>query len=353
MASDYSVSASGSGRGSGDSSSDAQQTLSATLSTPSMPDIFVWAPEDGSSLRNSNPQCAFDSADPYFDFGLHQAPPPKLQPSDQHEDGEAMIQENEYDDGDGDSIYEDIPEDFDHTQIVPRRSEYEEEHEYEHNFTREVILQQSPPPPPTPEKPKKLRSRAASFIKSLGRSNKKNTPVLNLADASPTRRATSQDLDRDTIRSKRSIIFNLTRRNKSTTALHRVSTTESDLSLDPDPFSSNPIVPPVPPVPVQYESQVRKPILRRQETAPSSLRDRANYQPSPPLPPLPPISSPPFKPFCQSTPPTADYFSSQKTPAPHKETSGPSLVTPPPRGSSHVKLPSLHFEGLQFDLESF
>lgn len=353
MASVYSTSASGgSGRGSGDSSSDAQQTLSATLSTPSMPDIFVWAPEDDRSLRNSNPQCAFDSADPYFDFGLHQDPPPKPQPSDQHEETEEMIQELDYDEEDNESIYEEVQEDFDHVQVVPRKSGFQDD-EQELVFTRQVILQQSPPPPPSPEKSKNLKSRAASFLRSLSRSSKKNTSGLNLAETQPSRRATSQDLpssDRDTIRSKRSVLFNFARRNKSTTALSRVSTTESDLSLDPDPFSSTP---PVPPVPVEYESQVRKPILRRQETEPSSLRNRAIQKPSAPLPPLPSVHSPPFNPFSQSSPPTTDYFPSRNPSNSLSERPMPSLVTPPPRGSSHVKLPSLHFDSLQFDLASF
>jgi hypothetical protein len=355
MASLYSTSASGSGRGSRDSSSDAQQTLSATLSTPSMPDIFVWAPEDGGSVRNSNPKCAFDSADPYFDFGLQQEPPPQTQSPDQHEENETMIQDIDSDD-DCESIYQDIEEDFVHTQVAPRKSGFEDTQE-PIVFTREAIFQQ-PPPPPVPEKPKNLRNRAASFIKSLGRQSKK-TSVVYSPELQQSRRAASQDRpssDRDTIRSKRSILFNLTRKNKSTTALHRVSTTESDLSLDPDPFSSTPPVPPVPPVPIEYESQVRRPVLRRQGTEPSSLRNRAIQQASPPLPPLPSINTPPFKPFSHSSPPTVDYFPSRVPSASHKEKpipSTPSLVTPPPRGSSHVKLPSLHFESLEIDLGSF
>lgn len=364
-----SSSVSGRGRESGDSvSSGALQTPSTTLSLPSMPDIFVWAPADENSKFRGRPQCAFDSSDPYFDFGISQDPPTKLQIPVERQEG--MQQEFEFEHGD--EPYDDVEEEeIEQVKIIPRKSTVDYTGNEPIAFTRESLLQQSPPgplPPPLPEKPKKLKTRATSFFKSFGRSTKKSNN--DLSTEVMARRATSQDLpssERDTLRKKRSILFSLSRKNKSTTSLSRLST-ESDLSLDPDPFSS---APPVPPIPAKYEVHKRKsvvqPILRRQGTEPMSLRSRAN-ETSPPLPPIPTfnesdsssVGSTIFKSssFVESTPPMLDYFDSQddfsttlKLDDMSPSTSGDSDARVKP--NAHQKLPSLHFESLHFDIASF
>jgi len=418
MTSAYSTSASGDGRESGDSVfSGAQETPSTTVSesTRSMPDIFVWAPEEERTDLKLPPQCAFDSTDPHFDFGLQQDPLAKLQLGDTQvglagDEDEDYGEEVQYEDAD--SFYDDAEEEEEEEgqiQVVPRKSGVEVEVAGDVEpvvFTRESIFQQtSPPPPPVPEKEpaKNFRNRAASFIKSLGRSNRKaSVSTSNSSDTrnqlrtqsesqSQTRRATSQDIpssDRDTLRSKRSLLFHLTRRNKSTTALSRVST-ESELSLDPDPFSSSPSaiqtahsIPPVPPIPAHYEYKVKRipppsssSRMRRQATEPDSLRKRASAEAetSPPLPPLPQNDSPTFQtsqssfaPSSQSTTPIPDLFSSFSNLSNSVDLnlklrdsrSSPVLTTgnTPMRSSmapSHAKLPSLHFDGLSFDSASF